>query len=215
MQLGIKKSYMKKIDHIIYAVPNLEQAIDQIEKQFGVRPIYGGKHPDQGTHNALLNLGNNCYLELLAIDPENNNILPPRWMGLDLIRQAKITRWAVKSNEIQEEIKVLKKINPLLAETKTGMRQRADGAILEWELSVPQAAPEIELLPFLIDWKDSEHPTAALPQHCQLLSFHATHPNPEDIISQLKSINAEISVEQKKEIALIVKIKTPNGQVVL
>jgi len=59
---------INKIDHIVLAVPNLEEGILWLEKKLGVRPAYGGQHLTEGTHNALLNLGNNCYLELLAID---------------------------------------------------------------------------------------------------------------------------------------------------
>ena len=206
---------MNKIDHLVYAVPDLEKAVNQFERISGVRPVYGGKHQHQGTHNALINLGNNSYLEFLAIDPENKNIPPPRWMGIDLIREPKITRWAVKSKAINEELNILKKIKPSLAITKTGKRQRQDGAILQWELSIPQATPEVEIYPFFIDWKSSEHPTVALPQHCELISFHATHPAPAEIITFLKNINAEITIEKGNEITLIAKINTPNGQIVL
>ena len=210
-----QKNKMNNIDHIVYTVQNLEQAIHDIEKQFGVMPVYGGKHQNQGTHNALLNLGNNCYLELLAPDPENKDIVPPRWMGVDLITQPKITRWAIKSNAIQKDINILKAINPRLAKTKTGSRQKQDGSILKWKLSLPQPSPEVEIIPFLIDWKDSQHPTIALPQHCELINLQATHPNPQKMLTQLKRLHSVIQVKQKNKIALIATIKTPSGLITL
>jgi hypothetical protein len=44
------------IDHIIYAAPDLEIAVADMESRFGVRPSGGGKHTGQGTHNKLLPL---------------------------------------------------------------------------------------------------------------------------------------------------------------
>jgi len=61
----------KKTDHIVYAVTNLEAAIDEFEKLSGLRPVFGGYHTTKGTKNALVNLGNECYLEILAIDEGN------------------------------------------------------------------------------------------------------------------------------------------------
>ena len=34
------------------------------------------------------------------------------------------------------------------------------------------------LVPFLIDWKDSPHPSASTPQGCTLVSLRGEHPDP-------------------------------------
>ncbi len=93
----------KRIDHIVFTVFNLESAIDRIEMQLGARPLFGGFHKTQGTKNALLDLGDQCYLELLAADNTNADILPPRWMGVDALTEEKITRWAIKSNNLESD----------------------------------------------------------------------------------------------------------------
>ncbi|MEL6718114.1 MAG: VOC family protein, partial [Bacteroidota bacterium] len=76
---------MQQLDHIVYAVPNLEEAINWFEENAGIQPVFGGYHTTQGTKNALLKIGAQCYLELLAVDKENKEIVSPRWMGIDLI----------------------------------------------------------------------------------------------------------------------------------
>lgn len=203
------------IDHLVYTTPHFHQTIQQIETQFGIPPTYGGKHLEQGTHNALLNLGNGCYFEILAIDPDNKKIPAPRWMGVDLVQSPTLTRWAIKSEELLRDAEILKAINPELAKTKTGMRERSDGTILNWELSIPLPSPEIEAIPFLLDWKDSPHPTGTLPQHCELINFYVEHPQPEEIRAVFKKLNTKVKVEQGIALKLIAEIMTPNGKIIL
>ena len=45
------------VDHLVYAVSDLDAGIVQIERLIGVRAAQGAKHPGRGTHNALISLG--------------------------------------------------------------------------------------------------------------------------------------------------------------
>ncbi len=206
---------MSKIDHIVYAVPNLQQGMDDFEKLSGVRPTYGGKHLHQGTHNALVNLGENIYFELLAIDPDNNNVPAPLWMGMNLITEPTITRFAIKSNDMERDCSILEKINPLLAETKTGMREKKDGTILNWRLSIPLASPKIEMIPFLLDWQDSQHPTESLKQNCSIIDFRLHHPAASTLKKQLIPFELGLEIMESDTIAFELKVKSPNGTLVL
>ena len=42
------------IDHLVYAVPDLQAAVADVTERFGVRAQSGGRHIGLGTHNALL-----------------------------------------------------------------------------------------------------------------------------------------------------------------
>mgnify|MGYP001395150192 CR=1 FL=1 len=54
-----------RLDHLIIAVEDLPDAINEYSKLFGFPPIWRGAHPKLGTQNALFSF-ENTYLELLA-----------------------------------------------------------------------------------------------------------------------------------------------------
>ncbi|MCD0504910.1 VOC family protein, partial [Bordetella petrii] len=54
------------LDHIAVAAPDLASGADWVERALGVRPQRGGAHPRMGTHNLLLRLGPDVYLEVIA-----------------------------------------------------------------------------------------------------------------------------------------------------
>jgi Glyoxalase-like domain len=59
-----------RIDHVIYAVADLDAAAVRIERELGLVASGGGRHEGLGTHNRIVPLGGG-YLELLAVaDPE-------------------------------------------------------------------------------------------------------------------------------------------------
>lgn len=57
------------LDHIAIFAPTLQAGVDHVRETLGVEPGPGGQHPAMGTHNRLLRLGPDMFLEVIAVDP--------------------------------------------------------------------------------------------------------------------------------------------------
>lgn len=159
---------MYRIDHIVYSVLDLEEGVRHISETLGCSVMMGGQHLDQGTHNALLNLGDGAYLEIIAADPTNHKVGRKHWMGLDHIEENCTTRFALKSENIDQDLLKLKPLKSNLSTVFDGSRMRPDGSTLTWRMSLPHHSPRIEELPFFVEWQGDIHPTQSLDDVVQL-----------------------------------------------
>lgn len=210
-----------KPDHLIYVTPDLEEGMAYIARLTGVQPEFGGQHPGRGSHNALLALGDDVYLEIIAPDPKQPAPKDARSFGLDLLVDAGLQTWAVRTSDIDQTVKAAREAGydpgPILA----GSRRRSSGELMEWRLTRrPEAAAGETpvgdwLIPFIIDWGDTPHPAASAPSGCRLREILAFHPDPDGIRTIMKAIGIELPVDAGQIPKLTAVLETPNGVVTL
>jgi hypothetical protein len=203
------------IDHLVYAVPDLERAVDEMERRLGVRAAAGGRHPGLGTHNALLALGNGAYFELLAPDPEQPPPRRPRPFGLDGLQRPRLACWAVKAPDIEARAERSRAGGYDPGPVISLGRERPDGLRLQWRLTYRETAAADGLVPFLIDWEETPHPSAAAPAGCSLLSLRGEHPRPQEVQPLLDAMAVELPLTRGSAASLIAEIETPCGRVEL
>lgn len=214
MYLIFMKIGTRYIDHLVYAVQDLDVASDELEEALGVRPVFGGYHKTIGTKNALINLGEECYLEILAIDKSNLSVAS-RWMGVDDITQSTMTRWALKSENLNQDQAILQSYNPAMGQTFEGSRLTPSGTQLKWNMILPLAQPIIELAPFMVNWASSSaHPTESLTDVCPLASITFSHPEPHHAQQMFDQLSIGSSI-QKSELKIEAHIQGKNGLVIL
>ena len=210
-----------KIDHIIYAVLNLDEGMDTIEKLLGERPYYGGQHPNRGTHNALLSLGEDVYLEIIAPDPDQPEPASPRSFGLDTLTQPRLVTWAASTHDMSATIAQARANGYNPGERAAGGRTRPDGRPLFWETTKrPESLhgktpPGDWLIPFIIHWGHMPHPAGDHPSHARLISLQATHPDPPTIQKMLHALDLHMEVEEGEKAALTAVIEGTNGRITL
>ncbi len=201
------------IDHLVFAASDLETGMSAIESLLGVQPVLGGRHPDYGTHNALLSLGPDVYLEVIAPDPD----LPAPENGAlfssDPKTLPKLVTWVLQTNDIEATAKMGAKhgIGPVQA----GSRQTPSGTMISWQLTDPYAMPLDGAIPFLIDWGSTPHPAKLVPTGGKLVKLSIVHPQAPEVEEALDGLNAAgISVLVGDAVSISAQIETLDGRLV-
>ena len=199
------------LDHLVYATPDVDAAVEWVTAALGVRPSPGGRHVGLGTRNALLDLGSGAYLELIGVDGEAAD--GPRPFGLDRITEPRLAGWAAKAAGIERLVARARAAGYDAGPVQSLSRRRPDGVELHWRLTPPGPEP-VELVPFLIEWADgTPHPSSTSAAGCRLRSFTAAHPEPAAVLPSLRALGADLPVEAAASAALVAVIEGPGGTV--
>jgi hypothetical protein len=75
------------------------------------------------------------------------------------------------------------------------------------------ALPAGGVVPFVIDWGSTPHPSTTLPNECQLLELIVGHPDPVAIRPVLDAIVSGISIVAAPEPGVSARLRTPNGEI--
>jgi len=214
-QAAAKSDLLARIDHIVYATPDLNAGIDAIEKLTGVRATPGGQHPGRGTRNALIALGPTSYLEIIGPDPEQPAPPSPRPFGIDGLKAPRLARWVVKAQNLEQLAAEASRKGIQLGKVTGGKRQRPDGVLLTWRYTDPLVDLADGLVPFFIDWGDSPHPATTAAKGLTLIALRGEHPDAARVGKILMQLGLDLPVKTGSAPALIATINSPRGRIEL
>ena len=200
------------LDHLLWAAPDLATAVAELEALTGVRAAPGGSHPHLGTHNALTALGEGVYLEVVAPHPE----LPPgsHTRQFAALKRPALFTWAALVEDAEQAAKRAQTAG-LAATINDGSRRTPDGGVLEWKTAHVTDHAFGNLVPFFIDWLDTEHPARRAPGGITLNSFHILSPVAREIIALFDLLGIQADVRQSDVKGLVAQLDTPRGRVKL
>ena len=181
---------MAVIDHIVYACADLTWGRAFLATLTGVNPSMGGPHPGVGTHNALMALGDETYLEIIAKDPDQPEPGRPRPFALDDGHPARVATFAVHAapdETIEQIAKSMASLGFDPGPVRSMSRKTPAGDLLEWQLTSAPNRP----VPFLIDWGEAANPASTSPTGCGLAKLHCVWPDPP----QLRELHAMLGIE--------------------
>ena len=202
-------------DHFLLGCSSLETGIIFIKDLTGVEAMKGGRHPNIGTHNALISLGGNSYLEIIAPDPEATNLVPA-YLFLKELHTPSLFLWAAGTDDMDELLKRIEKAGYPSSGINPGSRQRPDGSVLKWRaLSIETPVSE-GVVPFFIEWdKSSRHPSFDSPKGCTIVSFEIEYPEPAKLKEVFNQLTIDEPVKRGEKAIIKLKIKSPKGIVSL
>ena len=198
------------LDHIVYAVPDLSGAVDDLEHRLGVRAVPGGQHRGRGTHNALLSLDDGRYLEIIAPDPSQPDTDAPRPFGVDSSGPPRVAGWAWRVDGIDSAVADARRDGFDPGDPVAMHRLTTDGAELHWRLTLNAASGSP--VPFLIDWGDTPHPSRSAPGGVRLVSLRIEHPDPDSVAAALAALGAATEVVAAPEFAIVATLDCPAGR---
>lgn len=204
-----------RIDHLLYVGPDLGELAQVLLAATGLTATVGGKHPGQGTHNALLSLGADRYLELMAPDPEQSDndtaLVPPAsslgaspplratppgifLRSIAYATQPQLFTWCAKAADAGSLATAARSLG-LEATLFPGSRLTPAGMTLRWDLVVIAGHGLGGVVPFFIDWHDSQHPTTGSRSEpesggLRLVGLELRHPAAEALTSLLHALCA-------------------------
>jgi catechol 2,3-dioxygenase-like lactoylglutathione lyase family enzyme len=207
-----------QFDHLVLGTADLERGKAWLERYLGVTLSDVGVHQRLGTHNRLLSLGPDAYLELIAIDPNGQAPFMRRWFGLDthdvqerIAQRPRLIGWVARTDAISA---VTEKTGGIL-----GSVQPMERGDFKWRITIPEDGHPVEggLIPALIQWDVPHHPCQRLPeQGCRLEWMEAAHPNPARIHYLLGELGLEKSLgltpsQPYSGMTMCAYIRTPGG----
>jgi hypothetical protein len=203
------------IDHLVYATPDLDLGIATIERLLGVRATAGGRHPGAGTRNALVALGPGTYLEIVGPDRTQPQPEQPRWFRIDEIDAPRLVTWAAKVDSIDQISRKARRLGVGLGGIVAGSRRRDDGVLLAWRYTNPRTVVADGIIPFLIDWGTTPHPSESAVRGASLITLRVEHPQPEPIRDIARRLGLSLQIDRGSQPALVATIASLRGEVEL
>lgn len=202
------------LDHIAVVARTLEEGATYVEAVLGAKPSPGGSHPRMGTHNKLLSLGPEVYLEIIAIDPEAPKPSHRRWFNLDAYDGApRVMNWICRTDDLDAALEA--------APAGSGRPLDQSRADLTWRMAVPEFGrlPYDDASPALMSWGEGGiHPAKRLPEmDLRLTRLDVFHPDADALLADFPALHRldRVSVREGPEKRLIATISTPSGNRIL
>ena len=164
----------------------------------------GGRHERMGTHNRLLRLGEDVYLEVIAIDPAAPSPGRARWFAMDRAAPKPcLAGWMARTADIRRAPPIL------------GTAEAMSRGELQWQITVTPdgSLPLGGAAPGLLQWQGRNPADRMADQGCSLRKLEVFHPEPQGVESLLMEIGFDgpVSVRHGPQPRLVAFIATPHG----
>lgn len=203
------------IDHLLYATPDVDATVVELEEKFGVEFRAGGRHPGWGTRNRILPLGDDLYLEVIGPDESQPETAGKRILDVDRLEGPSLRWWAVRPFLMPLTCGEFETAGYVPGEVIQGRRELHGGGEVAWQMTDPHTRLVDGLLPLVIDWEDgAHHPGREKIPDIALAEFTLEHPEHAALAPTFVQLGLR-NVHPGDTPALVATFDTPNGLVEL
>ena len=207
-----------RIDHVVIGATNLIAGTNYLETKLNTKLSPGGKHKVMSTHNKLLKLQSNMYLEVIANNPNADAPSRPRWFSLDesnikekIKNTPRALCWVLEVANLEDTVKKCG-YNP-------GEILQLSRDYLTWKVTIPSDGKLLEngVLPILIEWSTDQHPSKKLNNsNISLNKLALFHPEPNKIEKIISNLIESDLIHVSKGLAKIeINLTARNEKVVI
>jgi len=196
-------------DHLAVTAASLAAGHAHVRDALGIAMPPGWRHPLMATHNRLARLGEDEFLEVIAVDPEARP-QRPRWFGLDHHADAppRLGTWILRTDDLAS---TLARMPP-----ECGPPVHLTRGELSWQLSVPDdgSMPFDGVFPTLIEWPMRPLPATRMAEvGCALVSLTVRHPEADRLQALIGDAlnDPRIRFQTHAVAGLRASIDTPDG----
>lgn len=202
-----------RIDHLVWYCDDLAAGERYFAQRMDQPSIYGGVHPGEGTANRLLSLADSSYVEILGLDPaQEPGSLAPELRGLS---GSGLYHWAIGGVELSALRQKVLAAGLAGSELVTGGRTLPDGSWLGWTCFGIHQHDFGALVPFFIDWMDSEHPAKTAPRGGSLAGVEVFSPQAEQLRALYAMLGLDFTVTQAEAAGMSITLQSRSGRHVL
>lgn len=201
---------MNRVDHLMWGASDLDAGVAHIAALTGLTPVAGGSHPGNGTRNALLSLGRDCYLEILAPDPAQPDVRPI----VATLAAPQLLTFAIACDDIDAATEQVASAGLPKPSVFSMSRAEPEGGVLSWRLALLHGHPFGPVAPFLIEWGATPHPSLKGPQGAALARLEVRHPEADAYNALMRALGLDVSCTRGTS-RITAMLESPKGPVTL
>lgn len=209
---------MLQLDHLVIVAPTLEVGSDYVEARLGVRPWYGGEHRELGTHNMLLRIGDDLFLEVIATNPKSAHVGPrvfgitEYWPEVSWPTEGCLTTWVGRTLDLRQMHSIHHRMMGEIKSVTRGTRH--------WQMAIPAdgSLPHNGFIPTAVQYEPNMIPAKHMPENgLQLRELRIEHQQAmmlQEVYDEWK-VQGTIKIVTSERSRLTALIETPKGVVEL
>lgn len=208
------------IDHIVLGIQDLDRGSEEVYRLTGVRPKYDGRDAEQGTHSAIISLGDKSFLEIIAPDPKaDTDDMDPELAAKTRDRLASMPAltpfaWAIGTGNIELSRNISTRAGSRTTDVRDRVRSRSMGREIGWSWFAVRS-PESTVSPSFVHWHDpKKRPQNRAPGDCELRELRADSRFYKVLHNLIAATQVDADTVHSEDESLTFTLDCPRGEVV-